>query len=54
MEYQVVISWHIVILENEVNKLLKQNWELVGGVATAHNRQEGKFQYSQAMIKKIK
>lgn len=54
MEYQVVISWHIVILEDEVNKLLKQNWELVGGIATANNRQEGRFQYSQAMVKKIK
>jgi hypothetical protein len=54
MVYQVVISWHIVTLEQEVNKLLKQNWELVGGIATAHNRQDGIFQYSQAMVKKIK
>jgi hypothetical protein len=54
MEYQVVISWSIVVFENDVNKLLKQNWELVGGIATAYNRQEGRFQYSQAMVKKIK
>ncbi|MGO4906316.1 DUF1737 domain-containing protein [Flavobacterium sp. W20_MBD1_R3] len=54
MEYKVVESWDVMIFEKEINKLLQQNWELLGGVCASYDRGNSKFQYTQAMIKKIK
>jgi hypothetical protein len=54
MEYKVIVSWDIDSFEKEISNFLKQNWELVGGVSTSYNRPQFKFQYSQAMVKKIK
>lgn len=52
MQYKVIEEFHLGSLENEVNKLLKENWELVGGLSTAYNRTNHCYFYTQAMIRK--
>lgn len=50
MEYKVIEGWHLVSFENEVNSLLKQNWELLGGISTAYDRINHRYFYTQAMV----
>ncbi len=52
MQYKVIEGWHLISFENEVNSLLKQNWELLGGICAAYNRYEQRYVYTQAMIRK--
>lgn len=54
MEYKVIELWRLDSFENEINNLLKQNWELVGGISTAYDRINHRFFYTQAMVRKNK
>ncbi len=54
MEYKVIELWRLDSFENETNNLLKQNWELVGGISTAYDRINHRFFYTQAMVRKNK
>ncbi|MBQ0909759.1 DUF1737 domain-containing protein [Flavobacterium sp. F-328] len=54
MVYTVVVGFNSLDIQNQVNKLLADKWELLGGIATAYNKYEDKFQYSQAMVKNEK
>ena len=54
MEYKVIENDNLYSFENEVNSLLKQNWEVLGGISTAYDRRNYCYFYTQAMIRKSK
>lgn len=49
VEYKVLSFANIPQLEREVNYLLSEGWDLVGGIATACDKY-GEIQYTQAMM----
>jgi len=52
MEYKVVENNYLDSFQNEINSLLKQNWELQGGVSTVYRGEYYGCTYSQAMVRK--
>jgi hypothetical protein len=53
-QYTVISSYDYHIFINEINKLLRENYELVGGVSTVVcPNQHYKILYSQALVLNI-
>lgn len=52
MKYVLAINSNPVLLEYDVNRLLKEGWALQGGVSMTHNHNQ--LAFAQALIKEIK